>query len=197
MNQPNINITRKTQETNITVSLTINGSGSYSIKSPVPFFNHLIESLAKFGSLDLVLQAEGDIAVDPHHLIEDCGIVLGESFDRALADRRGIYRAGFFIIPMDDALALAAVDLSGRPYLQYEVQYPQAYCGTMDTALIEEFLRAFANASRANIVVRVPFGRNSHHQAEAAFKALGRALRDACTQDTNQPYNIPSTKGVL
>jgi len=190
-------VSRETKETKITVSLNIDGTGNYDIATPVGFLSHMLEVFCKHGSFDMNLRAEGDTDVDQHHLIEDCGIVLGQAFDRALTERRGINRAGFFIYPMDDALSLAAVDLSGRSYLQYEARFERQYCGNMDTSLFRDFLHAFSVHTRANIVVRVIWGRNDHHKAESAFKALAKAMRTACEPDTRNPGYVPSTKGVI
>jgi imidazoleglycerol-phosphate dehydratase len=190
-------IKRKTKETEITVELGIDGTGQYSINTPVGFFNHMLESFARHGSFDIKLEAVGDIHVDQHHLVEDCGIVLGQAFDRVLEDRTGIQRAGFFIFPMDESLALAAVDFGGRPYLQYEALFERQYCGGMDTGLFEDFFQALANNAKANIVVRILHGKSDHHKAEAAFKALARAMRAACETDPRNTSAIPSTKGVI
>lgn len=190
-------IKRKTGETDITLTLNIAGTGRYQIDTPVGFFNHMLESFAKHGSFDIDLKAEGDTHVDHHHLIEDCGIVLGQAFDRVLGDKSGIQRAGFFIYPMDDALAIAAVDFGGRPYLQYDATFTHQYCGEMEMDLFEDFFQALATHSKANIVVRIPHGRSDHHKAEAAFKALAKAVRAACEKDPRNLTTIPSTKGVI
>jgi imidazoleglycerol-phosphate dehydratase len=190
-------IKRKTKETDITVSLDIDGTGASEIDTPVGFFNHLLESFSKHGSFDIQLKAGGDLDVDQHHLVEDCGIVLGQAFDKALGDRKGISRAGFFMFPMDEALAIAAVDFSGRGFLQYEATFSHQFCGNMEIGLLEDFLLALANRSRSNIAVRIPHGRSDHHKAEAAFKALARAVRMACEIDPRNRSSIPSTKGVI
>jgi imidazoleglycerol-phosphate dehydratase len=191
------NITRKTNETDIAVTLNIDGAGQADIETPIGFFTHMLESFAKHGSFDLQIKAGGDIHVDQHHLVEDCGIVLGRAFDKALSGRRGIRRAGFFIMPMDDALATAAVDFGGRPYLLYEAAFTHQYCGGMETGLLEDFLRALANGCNANLVVRITHGRSDHHKAEASIKALARAVRAACEPDSRNASGIPSTKGVI
>ena len=190
-------IKRKTKETDIIVNLDIDGSGESKIETPVGFFNHMLECFARHGSFDINLSGTGDIEVDQHHLIEDCGIVLGQAFDRCLGTRQGIRRAGFFIFPMDEALATAAVDFGGRAYLQYDVSFSNPYCGSMESGLLEDFLQAFAANSRANVVVRIPYGRSDHHKIEAAFKALARAVRVACEIDERNRETIPSTKGVI
>lgn len=190
-------ITRKTAETDITLTLNLDGTGRYRVQTPVGFFDHMIESFTKHGGFDIDLKAEGDTHVDAHHLIEDCGIVLGQAFDRALGEKQGIRRAGFFIYPMDEALVLAAVDFGGRPYLQYEAPFANRYCGEMETGLLEDFFQALAVHSKSNIVVRILHGRSDHHKAEAAFKALAGAMRAACEIDPRNPSSIPSTKGVI
>lgn len=190
-------IHRQTNETDILAQLTMEGRGIYEIKTPVGFFTHMLESFTKHGLFDLKLTAAGDLQVDQHHLIEDCGIVLGECFKTALADKRGINRAGYFVYPMDEALALVAVDLSGRPYLQYEATFTRRFCGDMDTDLLPDFFQALSVHMAANLVVRMPFGRSDHHKMEAVFKALGKALKMACSKDPRAIADIPSTKGEI
>jgi imidazoleglycerol-phosphate dehydratase len=188
---------RKTKETEIAVSLNLDGTGENRVETSIAFLDHMLGSLAGHGRFDVRLEARGDLAVDQHHLVEDCGLCLGEAFRRSLGDFRGIVRAGFFFMPMDDALAMAAVDLGGRPFLQYEASFERRFCGELDVDLVEDFLRAFANSLRANIAVRVLSGRNDHHKLEAVFKALGRALRAACAVDDRCRDGIPSQKGVI
>ena len=190
-------INRKTKETDITVSLDIDGTGQSRIETPIGFFNHMLESFCRHGCFDIRISGEGDLHVDQHHLVEDCGIVLGQAFDKALGERRGIQRAGFFIFPMDEALAITAVDMGGRPYLQYEADFRNPFCGSMEIGLIEDFLQALAINSRSNIVVRVPNGRSDHHKAEAAFKSLAKSMRMACEIDPRMSSSIPSTKEVI
>ncbi|MFC2160842.1 imidazoleglycerol-phosphate dehydratase HisB [Acidobacteriota bacterium] len=187
---------RKTRETEIRATLALEGAGNSTISTPVGFFSHILETFAKHGRFDLEMSAGGDLHVDQHHLIEDCGLVLGTVFSRALQDKKGIERAGYFVFPMDEALAVAAVDLNGRPYLQFDMSLSRRMCGDLDTDLMESFLQAFATGLQANVVVRMPFGRSDHHKLEAAFKALGKAMNMAC-QIRGQSENIPSTKGVI
>ena len=189
--------TRETKETKISGALDIDGRGEYSIHTPVGFFNHMIESFAKHGRFDLYLEADGDLDVDQHHLIEDCGIMLGQLFAIALGDKRGINRAGFFVYPMDEALAVVAVDISGRPFLQYDATFSQRQCGELDTDLVQDFFQAFAIHSQANVVVRMPYGRSDHHKIEAIFKAFGKAMLMACSKDRRDVADIPSTKGWI
>lgn len=190
-------VKRKTKETEIVVSLDLDGTGSYRIDTPIGFFNHLLENFARHGGFDLTLKVEGDIHVDQHHVIEDCGIVLGQAIEKALGDKRGILRAGFFIFPMDEVLALAAIDFGGRPYLQYDIQFSHQYRGSMEIGLLEDFFQAMSVHARANIVVRILHGRSDHHKAEATFKALAKAMRMACEKDVRNACSIPSTKGVI
>lgn len=188
---------RKTRETQIAARLKIEGSGRSRITTPVPFFSHMLESFARHGLFDLNLTARGDTQVDQHHLIEDCGLALGRVFSLALGDRAGINRAGFFVFPMDEALAVVAVDLGGRPYLQFEADFRRRFCGTLDTDLLEDFFQALSVHLGANLVVRLPFGRSDHHKVEAAFKGLGKALRAACSLDGREASGPPSAKGVI
>jgi imidazoleglycerol-phosphate dehydratase len=188
---------RRTKETKITARVKLEGSGRARISTPVPFFSHMLESFARHGLFDLGLTARGDTRVDQHHLIEDCGLVLGRVFSLALGDRSGINRAGFFVYPMDEALAVVAVDLGGRPYLQLETEFKRRFCGTLDTDLLEDFFQAFSVHLGANVVVRLPFGRSDHHKVEAAFKGLGRAMRAACSLDVREASGPPSAKGVI
>ena len=190
-------VERKTNETEISGYLDIDGKGEYAIQTSIGFLNHMLESFAKHGRFNLRFEARGDLNVDQHHLVEDCGIVLGQLFSRALGDKKGINRAGFFVYPMDEALAVVAVDISGRPYLQYDATFGQPFCGEMETDLVQDFFQAFATHCQANVVVRMPFGRSDHHKMEAIFKAFGKAMRMACSTDKRALDDIPSTKGWI
>lgn len=190
-------IERKTRETEISVELKIDGRGAYDIQTPIGFLTHMLETFARHGLFDVKMRAAGDLEVDQHHLLEDCGIVLGQAFQQALGDKRGINRAGYFVYPMDEALAVVAVDLGGRPYLQYETEFERRFCGELDTDLLEDFFQGFTVHLAANLVVRMPYGRSDHHRCEAAFKAFARAMRMACSRDPRDIEGIPSTKGVL
>lgn len=190
-------IERKTRETEISVELKIDGRGAYDIQTPIGFLTHMLETFARHGLFDVKMRAAGDLEVDQHHLLEDCGIVLGQAFQQALGDKRGINRAGYFVYPMDEALAVVAVDLGGRPYLQYETDFERRFCGELDTDLLEDFFQGFTVHLAANLVVRMPYGRSDHHRCEAAFKAFARAMRMACSRDPRDIEGIPSTKGVL
>jgi imidazoleglycerol-phosphate dehydratase len=188
-------ITRKTNETDITLKLNLDG-GSYAHNTGVGFFDHMLDHIARHGRLGLEVTAKGDLHVDDHHTVEDVGIALGEALVKALGDKKGIERYGFASVPMDESLARVTVDLSGRAAFVYNVTYPggEHKIGTFDTQLVREFLNALANAGRLNLHVEVPYGVNHHHIAEAIFKALGRALRQAVAITGDQ---IPSTKGVI
>ncbi|WP_406676851.1 imidazoleglycerol-phosphate dehydratase HisB [Moorella sp. ACPs] len=189
-------IERQTAETNIRVRLDLDGSGKWQGSSGIPFFDHLLAQLARHGLLDLEVRAEGDLEVDNHHTIEDIGICLGEALKQALGDKAGINRYGHTLIPMDDALVQVALDCSGRPYLACDLGLPAGRIGGLETELLEEFLRAFVNHSGLTLHVQKLAGHNSHHVAEALFKALGRAMREAAGLDP-RVEGIPSTKGNL
>ena len=190
-------IERKTKETRISMELNIDGNGNYEIETPIGFLTHMLEGFSKWGTFDLKMRAAGDIEVDQHHTVEDIGIVLGQAFDQALGDRKGINRAGFFALPMDEALAIVAVDISGRPYLNFECEFKRRECGGLDTDLIQDLFQGFANSLKATIAVKVPDGRSDHHKLEAVFKAFGKAMRMACSKDPKMIGDIPSTKGVI
>ena len=190
-------IERKTKETEIIVDLKIEGKGRYDIKNPIGFLTHSFENFAKHGLFDIKMKAKGDLEVDQHHLVEDCGIVLGQAFKKALGNKKGINRAGYFVYPMDEALAVVAVDISGRPYLQFDAKFKRRFCGDLDTDLLEDFFQGFAIGLEANVVVRMPFGRSDHHRIEAIFKAFGKAMKMACSKDKRAKEEIPSTKGKI
>ncbi|RMG57433.1 MAG: imidazoleglycerol-phosphate dehydratase HisB [Deltaproteobacteria bacterium] len=187
---------RKTKETEVFVELAVDGEGTYSVETGIPFFNHMLELFAKHGLFDLTVRGKGDIDVDYHHLVEDTGIVLGKVLREALGDMKGIRRYGFAAVPMIDALAEVAVDVSNRPHLVFRCQVQTEKVGLFDTELVEEFLRAFSQSSGICIHVNVPYGSNSHHTIEAIFKALARALDDATRLDERRK-DLPTTKGVF
>lgn len=189
-------VTRTTKETDISVSLNIDGSGICEVSTGIGFFDHMIQGFAKHGQFDITLKTEGDLYVDGHHTVEDTGIVLGQAFAEALSDKNGITRFGDCILPMDDALVLAAVDISGRHYLDFDVPFDTPAIGDFDTQLFKEFFYAFADAARINLHIKKINGTNSHHIAEAAFKSFARALRQAVTIDP-RIKGVLSTKGVL
>ncbi|MCJ7740128.1 imidazoleglycerol-phosphate dehydratase HisB [Candidatus Microgenomates bacterium] len=190
-------INRKTGETDISIVLNIDGSGKRVIKTPVGFLNHMLDLFAKHGLFDVNIRAAGDIEVDEHHTVEDIGILLGQAFQKALSDKRGINRYGFFILPMDEVLATVAVDFSGRYAFNFNCQFTREKVGDLSTELIYDFWEAFAQNAKINLYIRVENGRNDHHQIEALFKACARAIREACEIDQRVSSEIPSTKGVL
>lgn len=188
---------RRTNETDITLSLGLDGTGQHAIATGVGFLDHLLTHIAVHGLFDLTVQAAGDLHIDPHHTIEDCALVLGQALAEALGDKVGIVRMGQAYVPMDEALALVAIDLSGRPYAVVDATWHSPTIGQFPTSLIPHFIESLAVTARANIHARVLYGRDDHHQAEALFKALGRAL-DAATQlDPRRAGRVPSTKGRL
>jgi len=190
-------LTRTTAETDITLALTIDGRGQSKIDTGIPFFDHMLTLFAKHGLFDLDVTAKGDVEVDYHHTVEDVGLVLGEAFKRALGDKRGIRRYGFFLLPMDESLARVVVDLGGRPHLVYNATAPTMFIRDFNLVLVKEFCRAFSNALGANLHVELLYGEEPHHVAEAIFKGLARAL-DAATQiDPRAADLLPSTKGKL
>lgn len=187
-------IQRKTNETNITVELNLDGQGRYEIDTGVGFFDHMLTHLSKHSKIDMTVQAKGDLQIDDHHTIEDVGICIGEALIEALADKKGIARYGNSAVPMEDAKAVVTVDLSGRPFLVYKADFPSEKIGDFDTECVEEFLRSFSTVGKFNLHAEVPYGANSHHIAEAIFKAAGQALGAAVKIVGDE---IPSTKGVL
>ncbi len=188
-------IRRETSETEIEITLNLSETGNYTVNTGVPFFNHLLEGFAKHGGFDISIYAQGDIEVDFHHLIEDVGIVLGKAFAEALGDKSGIRRFSTFYVPMDEALVRVSIDISGRPYLLYNVELVDRMILHFDGGLIEDFFRAFVNSSGITLHIDKIRGKNTHHILEALFKAFGRAISEAC--EIVDEGNIPSTKGIL
>ncbi len=189
-------IGRKTKETDISLTLNLDGTGKGEISTGIGFFNHMLEGFARHGFFDLMVKVEGDLHVDGHHTIEDTGIVLGQAIREALGDKAGIKRYGSCILPMDDALALCAVDLCGRPYFNYECEYPSERIGDLDTELIREFFYAVSYSAGMNLHIKMLSGINSHHMAEAMFKAFSKAMDEAVTKDA-RIQDVLSTKGSL
>ncbi len=187
---------RKTAETEILVKLNIDGSGKYDINTGIGFFDHMLEGFSKHGLFDLKVKCNGDVHVDAHHSVEDCGIVIGKAFSEALGDKKGIKRFGNMILPMDDALVLAAVDISGRNYLNYEVTLPIERLGNMETETVKEFFAGLASGLGMNLHIKQLAGENTHHIVEATFKAVAKAL-DMATMKDERVKGVPSTKGVL
>lgn len=191
------NLHRKTKETDIALSLFVDGRGRYEVSTGIRFFDHMLELFAHHGGFDLVIEAKGDLEVDQHHTVEDVGIVLGQAFAEALGNKRGILRAGYFVMPMDETLAVAAIDLGGRPHAVVDLQVKIPRVGDLQTELVHDFFEGFAIGARANVHVKVLYGRSSHHKIEAVFKAFARALRVACAKDKRLARMLPSTKGLL
>lgn len=190
-------ITRNTTETRITAKLRLEGRGRHKIDTGIRFLDHMLELVARHGAFDLELAVKGDLDVDQHHSVEDAGIVLGEAVAAAVGNKRGINRAGYFIMPMDETLAVAAIDLSGRPHAVINLRTRARLVGDLQTELVQDFFEGFAAAARANVHLQVMYGRSSHHQIEAVFKAFARALRFAVSKDRQLRNALPSTKGLL
>jgi imidazoleglycerol-phosphate dehydratase len=190
-------IERNTKETRIAGALKIEGRGRYEIATGIRFFDHMLELFSKHGGFDLKLRAEGDLDVDQHHTVEDVGIVLGQLFAQALGDRTGINRAGYFLQPMDETLAMVAVDLGGRPALVYQDRVKVVRVGDLQTELVEDFFGGFVNHAGANLHAKVLYGRSSHHKIEAIFKCFARAMKYACSKDARLKDELPSTKGLM
>ncbi len=190
-------VERNTAETRIAIHLIIEGSGQYKVSTGIRFFDHMLELFTRHGAFDLELKCDGDLDVDQHHTVEDVGIALGEAFDRALGDKRGILRAGYFLMPMDETLAIAAVDLSGRAAFAVDTKVRTRLVGDLQTELVTDFFEGFARGARANVHVKTMYGRSNHHKIEAIFKAFARALRVACSRDKQLGQMLPSTKGLL
>ena len=190
-------IERNTTETRIRLALTLEGRGRYSVRTGIRFFDHMLELMTRHGAFDVDLQASGDLDVDQHHTVEDVGIVLGEAVARALGDKVGINRAGYFVMPMDETLAVAAVDISGRPHAVVDTGVRARLVGDFQSELVADFFDGFAMGARANVHVKVMYGRSNHHRIEAVYKAFGRALRVACARDRRLAKMLPSTKGLL
>ena len=191
------NVSRRTAETDITLQLTVDGTGVSRVDTGIPFLDHMLTLFAKHGLFDLDVKAKGDVAVDYHHTVEDVGLVLGEAFKTALGDKIGLKRYGFFLLPMDESLARVVLDLGGRPHLVYEVQAPTMYVRDFNLALVKEFFRAFANSVGANVHIQLLYGEEPHHVVEAVFKCFARALDGAAQIEPRAADQLPSTKGRL
>lgn len=190
-------IKRKSKETQIEVVLTIEGRGRYEVSTGIHFFDHMLELFAHHGGFDLKLMAQGDLEVDQHHTVEDVGIVLGQAFDKALGSRRGILRAGYFLMPMDETMGMAAVDFCGRTASVIDAKVRARLVGDLQSELVTDFFEGFSRGARANVHARVLYGRSNHHKIEALFKAFARAIRAACWRDPRMVRLLPTTKGVL
>ena len=190
-------IDRQTTETGIRLTLNLDGTGRFENRTGIRFLDHMLDLVARHGGFDLQVKATGDLDVDQHHTVEDVGIVLGEAVAKALGDRRGINRAGYFVMPMDETLAVAAIDLSGRPHTVVETKVRARMVGDLQSELVHDFFEGFAMGARANVHLKVLYGRSNHHKIEACFKAFGRALRVACARDARLAKMLPSTKELL
>ncbi len=190
-------VSRDTLETQISVSINLDGNGQSSFETGIPFLDHMLDQIARHGLVDLDIKASGDLHIDDHHTVEDIGILLGQAFNQALADKKGIMRYGHAYVPLDEALSRVVIDFSGRPGIEYRVEYPRARIGTFDVDLIHEFFQGFANHAPATLHIDNLHGKNAHHIAETVFKAFGRALRVAVSRDERMAGMIPSTKGLL
>jgi len=190
-------IDRQTTETQIALTIGLDGRGQYKIRTGIRFLDHMLELFSRHGAFDLTINATGDLDVDQHHTVEDLGIALGEAISKALGDRKGINRAGYFVMPMDETLAVAAVDLGGRPHTVVDLKVKVRTVGDLQTELVHDFFEGFAIGARANVHVKVMYGRSNHHKIEAVFKAFARALRVACAKDKRLAKMLPSTKGLL
>jgi imidazoleglycerol-phosphate dehydratase len=190
-------IERITGETNILLKLNVDGSGRFANATGVRFLDHMLDLVARHGAFDLSVRATGDLDVDQHHTVEDVGIALGEAVDKALGTRKGINRAGYFVMPMDETLAVAAIDLGGRPHTVVDTKVKVVRVGDLQSELVHDFFEGFALGARANVHLKVLYGRSNHHKVEACFKAFARALRVACAKDKRMARMLPSTKGLL
>jgi imidazoleglycerol-phosphate dehydratase len=190
-------VLRKTTETDIRARLNLDGRGRYAVSTGIRFLDHMLELFARHGGFDLDLAARGDLDVDQHHTVEDIGIVLGQAVRQALGSKKGINRAGYFVMPMDETLALAAIDMSGRPFMVLNAPIKARRIGDLETELLEDFFQGFATSAGSNVHLKVAYGRSSHHAVEALFKAFARALRYACSRDARLKKQLPSTKGLL
>ena len=190
-------IDRHTRETRIGLSLDLDGQGEFEVRTGIRFLDHMLELVARHGVMNLAVDAEGDLDVDQHHTVEDVGIALGEAVSQALGSRRGINRAGYFVMPMDETLGVAAIDLSGRVHTVVDLRVRARLVGDLQTELVTDFFEGFAQGARANVHLKVLYGRSSHHKVEAVFKAFARALRVACSRDRQLGESLPSTKGLL
>ena len=190
-------ITRNTKETQITLSVNLDGTGTSRIDTGLPFLDHMLEQVARHGLIDFALEAKGDLHIDAHHTVEDIGITLGQAFAKAAGDKKGIRRYGHAYVPLDEALSRVVIDFSGRPGLEYHVDFPRARVGEFDVDLVHEFFQGFCNHAMVTLHVDCLRGKNAHHNAETIFKAFGRALRMALELDPRAPDSVPSTKGSL
>lgn len=188
---------RKTKETDIKIELNIDGKGKTDVSTPIPFLNHLLDNFGKHGLFDLKIKAKGDIEIDQHHIVEDIGICIGEAFKKALGDKKGINRAGYFIFPLDEALSVVSLDVSGRAFLNFDCKFKRQKIGDLESDLIKEFFWGFVRHLEATLHIRALYGENDHHKAESIFKAFGKAMKAACSKDKRILKELPSTKGLI
>ena len=188
---------RKTNETEIKIELNIDGKGKTDISTSIPFFDHFLNNFAKHGLFDLKIRANGDIEIDQHHTVEDIGICLGEAFKKALGDKKGINRTGYFVFPLDEALSVVAIDISGRAFLNFDCKFKKEKIGDLDSDLIKEFFWGFVRHLEATLHIRVLYGEDEHHKAESIFKAFGKAMKIACSKEKRILKELPSTKGLI
>lgn len=192
-----ISFQRKSRETDIEIELNIDGKGKGDISTPIPFLNHLLDNFAKHGLFDLKIKAKGDIEIDQHHTVEDIGICLGETFKKALSDKKGVNRAGYFVFPLDEALSVISLDISGRAFLNFDCKFKNPKIGDLESNLIKEFFWGFVRHLEATLHIRLLYGENDHHGAESIFKAFGKAMKMACSKDKRILKELPSTKGLI
>jgi len=190
-------INRKTKETNISVKINLDGTGKSKIDTKIKFLDHMLELFAKHGLFDLEVNAKGDLKVDQHHTVEDVGITLGHAVKKALGNMLGIERAGYFVMPMDESMAIIALDISGRPYLKFDAEFKSEIVGSLQTELVEDFFKGFVDNLRATLHIKLPYGRTDHHRIEAIFKAFGRSLGIAVSLNPKARFTLPSTKGLI
>ena len=190
-------IYRKTKETDIKIELNIGGEGKSDVSTSIPFLDHLLNNFAKHGLFDLKIRAKGDIEIDQHHTVEDIGICLGQAFKEALGDKKGINRSGYFVFPLDEALSVVAVDISGRAFLNFDCKFKKEKIGDLDSDLIKEFFWGFVRHLEATLHIRALYGENEHHKAESIFKAFGKAMKMACSKEKRILKELPSTKGLI
>ncbi len=188
---------RKTKETDIKIELNIDGKGKTDISTPIPFLNHLLDNFGRHGLFDLKIAARGDIEIDQHHTVEDIGICLGEAFKKSLGSKRGIARAGYFVFPLDESLAVVSIDISGRAFLNFDCKFKREKIGDLDSDLIKEFFWGFVRHLEATLHIRALYGENDHHKAESIFKAFGKAMKIACSREKRILRELPSTKGLI
>jgi len=188
---------RKTKETDIKIELNIDGKGKAEILTPIPFLSHILDNFAKHGLFDLKIRAEGDVEIDQHHIVEDIGICLGEAFKKALGDKKGINRSGYFVFPLDEALSVVAIDISGRAFLNFDCKFKKQTIGDLESDLIKEFFWGFVRHLEATLHIKALYGENEHHKAESIFKAFGKAMKIACSKEKRILKELPSTKGLI